>query len=220
MAYQSSDVRAVFAAADAVAADPDGLAQSQTPSGAGSLTLNGALTSGGVGTFVSSRQITITSTGNISNRTFTITGTDVSGAVLGVVITGPNAATVTTSEHFRTITQISISGAAAAAVTAGMNGNAIEVITTGRARIKGAFIVNSSSAGTVSFVDTATPDATSATADLITAATRLKLGTVASATAERDVTIPGDGLVFINNVYVFYTAAAAVPWTNMTVFLA
>ena len=136
------------------------------------------------------------------------------------MITGPNAATVTTSAHFRTITQISISGAAAAAVTAGMNGNAIEVITTGRARIKGAFIVNSANAGTVSFVDTATPDATSATADLITAATRLKLGTVASATAERDVTIPGDGLVFINNVYVFYTAAAAVPWTNMTVFLA
>ena len=64
MAYQSSDVRAVFATADAVAADPDGLAQSQTPSGAGNLTLNGALTSGGVGTFVSSRQITITSAGN------------------------------------------------------------------------------------------------------------------------------------------------------------
>ena len=39
MAYQSSDVRAVFATADAVAADPDGLAQSQTPGGAGSLVL-------------------------------------------------------------------------------------------------------------------------------------------------------------------------------------
>ena len=73
MAYQSSDVRAVFVTADAVAADPDGLAQTQTPGGAGNLTLNGALTSGGVGTFVSSRQITITSAGDVSARTIALT---------------------------------------------------------------------------------------------------------------------------------------------------
>jgi len=43
------------------------------------------------------------------------------------------------------------------------------------------------------------------------------LGTVASATAERDVTIPEQGIAFVNGIFVPYTAGTTV-WTNMTVF--
>ena len=69
----ATDVQAVFIEADTDALDADSISQSQTPSGAGNLTINGAKASGGVATFDSARQVTITSAGNDSARTFTVT---------------------------------------------------------------------------------------------------------------------------------------------------
>ena len=43
----------------------------------------------------------------------------------------------------------------------------------------------------------------------------MKLGTVASATVSRDITVPDDGVVFPDGVYIQYTAAT---FTNMTAF--
>jgi len=48
---------------------------------------------------------------------FTITGTDANGAAVSEVLVGPNAATVKSVNGYLTITQISVSGAAAAALT-------------------------------------------------------------------------------------------------------
>jgi hypothetical protein len=204
-----SDVKAVFIEADTDAADADGVANSQTPSGAGNLTINGAKASGGVATFGAARQVTITSAGNDSGRTFTVTGTDANGDSVSEAVTGANADVATSSKHFKTVTQIAVDDATAGAVTAGMNTSAIDVIFAGRARLKGTFIVNSSTAGTVNFRDSSDAGESGTT--------RLSLGTVASATAERDVTIPSEGIVFENGVYVPYTAGTTI-FTNMTVF--
>lgn len=207
----SSDVKAVFIEADTDAADADGVCQSQTPAAGGSqnLTINGAKASGGVATFGAARQVTVTSAGNDAGRTFVITGTDVNGDALTESLSGPNADTVTTTKHFKTVTQVTIDANSAGALTVGMNTSAIAVIFAGRSRVKGTFIVNSATAGTVSFRDSADAGESGTT--------RLQLGTVASATAERDVTIPSEGILFENGVFLPYTAGTTI-FTNMTVF--
>ena len=204
-----SDVKAVFIQADTDAADADGIATSQTPSGAGNLTINGAKASGGVATFNAARQVTITSAGDDQARTFTITGTDVNGNALTEAVAGADTAAATSTKHFLTVTQIAVDDATAGAVTAGMNTSAIAVVFAGRSRLKGAFIVNSATAGSVSFRDSSNAGESGSTL--------LQLGTVASATAERDVTIPEQGIAFVNGIFVPYTAGTTV-WTNMTVF--
>lgn len=205
----ATDVQAVFIEADTDALDADSISQSQTPSGAGNLTINGAKASGGVATFNSARQVTITSAGNDSARTFTVTGTDVNGFSISEAVTGANASAATSTKHFKTVTQIAVDDATAGAVTAGMNTSAIAVVFAGRSRLKGAFIVNSSTAGTVSFRDSSDAGESGTT--------KLQLGTVASATAERDVTIPGEGVVFVDGVYIPYTAGTTV-FTSITAF--
>lgn len=102
-----------------VAADPDGIAQSQTPGAAGNLTINGALASGGVATIPQPAHVTIASAGNDSARTFTVTGTDRYGNAITESITGPNATTVTGTKNFATVTQVAIDAAAAGAITVG-----------------------------------------------------------------------------------------------------
>tara|TARA_S200002703_G_scaffold74073_1_gene63929 strand:+ start:541 stop:1176 length:636 start_codon:yes stop_codon:yes gene_type:complete len=207
----SSDVKAVFIEADTDAADADGVCQSQTPAAGGSqnLTINGAKASGGVATFGAARQVTVTSAGNDAGRTFVITGTDVNGDALSESLAGPDTDTVTTTKHFKTVTQVTIDDDSAGALTVGMNTSAIAVIFAGRSRIKGTFIVNSAVAGTVSFRDSSDAGESGTT--------RLQLGTVASATAERDVTIPSEGILFEDGVFLPYTAGTTI-FTNMTVF--
>ncbi len=96
--------------------DRDGIAQAQQRVGAGTLTLNGALVSGGVYTAgdggTSCRvghQVSIYSGGNLSGVTFTVVGTDPDGLALSEAITGPNANTVESSNYFYTVTSVSTS---------------------------------------------------------------------------------------------------------------
>jgi hypothetical protein len=107
---------------DPVDVDADGIAQSQTPSGAGNFTLNGALTSGGVYTSAdgAARQLSFTSASNESGDTYTVTGTDADGRAQTEAVTGPNATTVESSKYFLTVTQIATSGAATGAITIGV----------------------------------------------------------------------------------------------------
>jgi len=107
-----------------VANDPDGVCASQTPSGSGNLTINGALADGGSINFTTAaskqpRKVTFTGTGNESSRNFTITGTDFLGTAQTEVVVGPNNSTVESTKFFNTITQIAIDGATAAAITVG-----------------------------------------------------------------------------------------------------
>jgi hypothetical protein len=203
-----SDVKAKFILADTTAANTDGVCESQTPAGGGAqdLTIDGAQASGGVATFTAARLITIASTGADDGRTFTVTGTDVNGNAQTETITGPDTATVTGTLYFRTVTTVSVDDDTAGAIIVGMTNDAFDVIFAERARLKGAFIVNSATAGVVTFTNGSA-----------TGTEKLKLGTVASATAERDVTIPDEGVLFENGCYLPYTAGTTV-FTNITAF--
>ncbi len=99
------------------ATDTDGLVDNETLGSAGNFTIDGAQNSAAASGLNS--HITINSSNNLSSVTFTITGTSVTGTSLTETITGPTAnGTVTSSNLFRTVTQIS-SNAAAAAVNVG-----------------------------------------------------------------------------------------------------
>ena len=107
---------------DPVAVDADGICASQTPSGAGNLLINGALTTGGVYTSADggSRQMSFTSASNESGDTYTVTGTDADGRAQTEAVTGPNATTVESSKYWLTVTQIATDGAATGALTFGV----------------------------------------------------------------------------------------------------
>ena len=115
---------------NAQAADPDGIALAQTISGSGTqtLNLNGVLMTENAtnGTSVNSSvqffqptTVNITSAGNDSGRTFVVTGTNTADGAQTENITGANAGTATGSSIFKTVTQITISGASAGNVSAG-----------------------------------------------------------------------------------------------------
>lgn len=98
---------------------------SQTPGAAGPLTLNGALVAGGVATAGAAQLVTITSAGNDSGNTFTLTGTDADGGAQTETITGPNTTTVTGVKYFKTVTIVSIGAAAVGALTVGVAANSV-----------------------------------------------------------------------------------------------
>jgi hypothetical protein len=103
----------------AAAAAPTGIALSQTLGGAGPVTLNGALVTGGVATLPAAQPITITSAGNDSGITFKITGTDYGGSPVSETLAGANAAAATSVQQYSMVTSIVASAATAAAITVG-----------------------------------------------------------------------------------------------------
>lgn len=97
--------------------DADGIADGNSSAGT-SVTLDGALTSGG--TFTSAdglgRQLAIKDNGgdDQSGATYTVTGTDADGKSITEYITGPTAgATVESSRYFKTVTAVAIASPAA-----------------------------------------------------------------------------------------------------------
>jgi hypothetical protein len=109
------------------------------------LTINGTLATGGVAYFNKLRRVYVTSAGNDSGVTFTIVGLGVStsgpgsigagltglgnptfltGSYYGIteVLTGANASKVCSSNLFWSVSSVTINGAAAGAVTVGMQG--------------------------------------------------------------------------------------------------
>ena len=148
--------------------------------------------------------MTILSAGDDSGISFTVTGTDVNGDSQTESITGANAGTATGAKYFKTVTAIAAVGDPAGNVSAGVNAAAGDVIFAGRSRMQGLSIVCSGTAGTLSFTTT-TPAGTSL----------LKVGSVASATSTRDVTIPDEGIVFASGMFVQYTVST---FGTMTVF--
>ncbi len=99
------------------ASDTDGLVDNETRGSAGNFTIDGAQNSAAASGLNS--HITISSSNNLSSVSFTITGTSVTGTSLTETISGPTAGgTVTSTNLFRTVTQIA-SNAAAAGVNVG-----------------------------------------------------------------------------------------------------
>ena len=189
-----TDVKAVFITADTTALDADGISVAAAVGNNAALVIGGALASGGAVALDSGRVVTILSAGDDSAKSFTVTGTDVNGDAQTESITGANAGTATGSKYFKTISGISAVGNPAGNVSAGINNSAADVIFAGRARLQGINMVCSATAGTLNFLKTS-PTGTNV----------FKLGSVASATVTRDITVPDNGLLFDNGIYIQYT---------------
>lgn len=202
-----SDIKSVFIEADLNAADNASVAAAAQPNT--DFTIDGTDASGGVATFAAARILTVTTAGaGDGTKTVTITGTDLDGDTITETITLPgSAATTAGTKYFKTVTAAEISAQPAANVSIGHAAGAADVIFAGRSRLKGAFIVNSATGGVITFLTNG-----SAGTEI------MKLGTVASATAERDVTIPSEGLMFDQGIYVTYTGGTDEVFTNMTIF--
>lgn len=115
-------MRPIFATVGPLAsASANAICLSQTPAGAGALTLNGALVSGSVATLDVARRVLITCVGNETGKTFTLTGTSYNDRVQSETLAGPNATTVQSVLDYKTVTSITISAAAAGAITVGTN---------------------------------------------------------------------------------------------------
>ena len=198
----SSDIQSTFV--DPAAADPNGLSTTAAVGNNAAVILNGALTSGGVGTFDVPRNVTILSSGNDSGISFLVVGTDETETAVSESVTGANADTAVTSAYFSTITAITAVGNPAANVTAG-SGTAIAApMFRGRMRLRGLYAVNTATAGTISFRET------SATGGI-----RMQFNTVAAANTTEYPDVPDDGILFVGGGYVLYTLATM---SSLTVF--
>lgn len=114
--------------------------------GAGALTL----LQNTVGPYGYGYKLVITSAGDDSGITFTVTGIkvgDLTNTVVTEVITGPNATTATSTNYYARVDSITASGASAGNVKIGTTGN----LALPRTRIKGLYWVASGSAGTIKF---------------------------------------------------------------------
>jgi len=130
----------------AVSASTTSLAAAQTLGGAGEMTLTGASVNDGSNMATT---VTLTSTGNISGVTFTVTGTDASGSTVTEDITGPNNTTVTGSQAFLTVTKIETDGAVATNTSAGFTATTTTqgIVFGGGTRVRGMHGVSNATAG-------------------------------------------------------------------------
>lgn len=103
-------------------ADPNGIAESQTPGAAGDLTLDGVLVVDDVAVLDTPRRILITTSADETSKTFTLYGTDWNGNDVSETIAGVNNTTVQSVYDYSTITRIAVSAALAGAVIVGTNG--------------------------------------------------------------------------------------------------
>ena len=95
-------------------------------------------------------KLIITSAGNDSGITFTITGIkvgDLTNTVVSEVVTGANATTATSSNYYARVDSITASGASAGNVKIGTTGS----LALPRTRIKGLYFVGTGTAGTIKF---------------------------------------------------------------------
>ena len=199
-----SDVIAVTITADTLAADDDGISASAQVANNAALVIGGALASGGSVTLSNARKLTITSGGNDSGISFTIVGTDINGTAQTESLTGANAGVATSSKFFLTIASITAVGDPAGTVEAGISGDSSDIVFAGRSRLKGAYLTSTATAGTVDFLNTSTAGTS-----------LLKISSVASATATRDVVIPENGVLFTDGIYLQYTVST---FLTLTVF--
>jgi VCBS repeat-containing protein len=122
----------ILTVSGAIAADADGIAQSQTPGAAGNLTINGANASGGVATITAAgqeRPVLLTTAADETTKTFTAYGLNATGSAISSSVAGVNNSTVQFPLNFYKVTRVAVSAATAGAVTVGTT-NAVYTRTT------------------------------------------------------------------------------------------
>ena len=155
-----------------------------------SLVLNGSLSNfnAGVTPFAVTvapglqRTLTVTSTGNISTATFTITGIDTSGYAVSTTLTGPNNATATTVAEFFKVTAISVGTIATSAFTVGVGATGTSrwaMVDTFQNPVGVTVAINTATSAPVSIQHTFDPISTS-TSPMIISATGLTTITTAT----------------------------------------
>lgn len=103
------------------AASANNIATSQTPTT--TFTLNGSTVTSGVAVLDTPRRVLFTQAGSESGKTYTIVGTAWGGTPQTEVLSAAAAATTVYSAlDFLTVTSITMSSAAGAAITVGTNG--------------------------------------------------------------------------------------------------
>ena len=121
--------------------DADFYVEAVTPVAGGALTVaNSVPARNGVG-----YQVTVTSDGADSGRTFTVTGIGMDGKVLTEAITGPATTTVTGSSYFVEVTGVSVDAATAGSITVGYGGN----FSLPKTRIKHVYYEATATAGSI-----------------------------------------------------------------------
>jgi hypothetical protein len=105
------------------AANPDGVAESQTPAAGGQqdLTLDGAFVTDGIADLPLVSVVSITSSGADNGRTFTVIGSDANGRPQAEEIPGPNAGTSQGVKSFSKVSRIFVDADTAGAITAGQS---------------------------------------------------------------------------------------------------
>jgi len=200
----SSDIESTFITA--AAADPDGISTAASVGNNAALVIGGALASGGAVTFDQPRNVTILSAGNDSSKSFTVVGTDETGAAVTESITGANADTAVGTQHFATLASITAVGNPAGNVSAGSGTSIAAPMFQGRMRLKGMYAVNTATAGTITFRET------NATGGI-----RMRFNTCAAANSTEYPDVPDDGVLFKSGGYVVYTQTTL---SSLTVFYA
>ena len=200
----SSDIESTFITA--AAADPDGISTAASVGNNAALVIGGALASGGAVTFDQPRNVTILSAGDDSSKSFTVVGTDETGAAVTESITGANADTAVGTQHFATLASITAVGNPAGNVSAGSGTSIAAPMFQGRMRLKGMYAVNTATAGTITFRET------NATGGI-----RMQFNTCAAANSTEYPDVPDDGVLFKSGGYVLYTQTTL---SSLTVFYA
>ena len=90
------------------AADPNSVVVAETPVDGVDLTIGGAFASGGVATFPEATKVDFSSTSDISDVIFTISGTDENGTAIFENVTDVNNNTKQTVQLFKTVTSIAV----------------------------------------------------------------------------------------------------------------
>lgn len=200
-----SDVRAITFL-NSLSASTTSVAAAATTTGTASLTLTAAAGTGAFHEVNQAAKITLTSSGNLSGITVTVTGTDIAGNAQTEDLTGPNNSTVTSTKFYNTITAVagdaSIGTAMSVGVAAGTTGGKAKIFG-GRTRLRGMHATTGGTIGDISFFNS-TP--TSGTA----------VFSIKVATTTKDYVdpfIPDEGLVFSDGCYVDLPAGTAGSFT-------
>ena len=199
MSGAKSDVKVAFIT-DEITADPDGISVSAQVANNAALVIGGALADGGAVALAGSpRKVVIVSGSDDSGISFTIVGTGINGASLTESLTGADG-TATSTNYFKSIASITAVGDPAGTVTAGTSTAAAEVVNVERTRLKGYSIVSGGTAGVVEFFNGDPNNDGSAV---------FKARTLGTDNTTIDNTIPQNGVLFENGLY--------IVWTNTTV---
>ena len=146
-------------------------------------------------------KVVITSAGNDTGITFTLTGIkvgDLTNTVVSETLTGANASTVTSNNFYARLDSVTASGASAGNVKIGTTGS----LALPRTRIKGLYFVGTATAGSIKF------NVNDLASQLI-----LQINTPASATQTSSLYMAAEGILTTRSTAQDY---CVVTLTNVT----